>query len=383
MSLISRVPSQTSIGFSINSLQRPFHLFAYSERVKTEFMYAFSAISIIPERPCFDEFEKIYIAEFHPELLKQIENKKKLEEQFALNNQIKDSEENKILDMEKHSAVEIKKHKKQINIKKQKTHSSVNIVEERDMSEINDKNIKKKEDNNKEKHIVQGKKLRRRGISKYENNSKNIPTSIIPLNEAYDEKSVPHNVTETIKLPNEAKIIVSLGEKEEAIGSKSKFGKMYIPTIISQPQMNTNKNNELNMDKDLLTDFPADQLQKIIKLEKMSMSIKEVKKEQTESVCISDNMDDFEKLVLGDNLKSQTKAENKKIANIRRRFRKKSGVIKSPEKSGKDINDNEAKIKNNEIERTREDINKEIPIMLSIQENDEKVKKQGAFEEVW
>jgi len=79
MPLISKVPSEAPIGFSISSLQRPFHLFAYSEAVKIDFMYVFSAISIIPIRPIFVQWDQIYVRNSSSEALKKLEKKKVVE----------------------------------------------------------------------------------------------------------------------------------------------------------------------------------------------------------------------------------------------------------------------------------------------------------------
>lgn len=72
MPLISKIPSETPIGFSISSMQRPFHLFAYAERVKVDFMYAFAAISVIPIRPIFVQWDQIYTRNLSPEELSKL-----------------------------------------------------------------------------------------------------------------------------------------------------------------------------------------------------------------------------------------------------------------------------------------------------------------------
>ena len=63
--LTNESPIDTSIGFTIVTANRKYHLFALSENIKMGFIYAFSALKTIPERPDFLVYHKWFTKHPH------------------------------------------------------------------------------------------------------------------------------------------------------------------------------------------------------------------------------------------------------------------------------------------------------------------------------
>eukprot|EP00826_Nyctotherus_ovalis_P060208 TRINITY_DN8427_c0_g1_i1.p1 TRINITY_DN8427_c0_g1~~TRINITY_DN8427_c0_g1_i1.p1 ORF type:complete len:333 (+),score=71.99 TRINITY_DN8427_c0_g1_i1:434-1432(+) len=332
------MPSETSIGFSINSLQRPFHLFAYTEKKKIEFLYAFSAINIIPERPSFTDYEKLYLNHFKPRVLAQVKENVQSKAVQGMSALGEEDSKNERKEIEKPCPIKRPaKRSKQCYIKEAPKATAKNIIESKDI------------------HLA---------VKTETSNKKDLL------------------IKEDIKSSEQRKVVIDLEEANKTEAKKANKHKAQVPTIISRHHDRSKTKASISTHSELLTDFPRKEME-IIATMVLTKAESKVCKRLIKADPLEDNAEDFERLVLGKSEVENNKPA-KKALDPRRRLRRRIGKREDQKAiesipTGDAIAINHTEISKNSnsntlIEKTEDVIETKVNIEMQ---------KQDAFEEVW
>lgn len=340
------MPSETSIGFSINSLQRPFHVFAYTEKKKIEFLYAFSAISIIPERPSFTDYEKLYLTHFKPRVLTQVKENMQSKAVQDVSAVGEEDSKNEREEIEKPRPIKRPaKRSKQCYIKEAPKATTENINAAKVLSAIESKDV----------HL-------------------NVKTEMNNKNDLL--------IKEDIKSSEQRKVVIDLEEESKVEAKKASKHKAQVPAIISRHHDRSRTKTTIGTHSELLTDFPRREME-IIATMMPTKAESKVCKQPVEADPLEDNAEDFERLVLG---KSGVESNQpaKKALDPRRRLRRRIGKL-DDQKAIESVSTGETiVISHIEVSKSPDSnilIGKEGEAIEA--KVDIETEKQDVFEEVW
>jgi len=277
-------------------------------------MYAFSAINIIPEKPSFTEYEKLYLSYSNPQALTQIE----------------------------------------ANIE---TVDNAKVIEN-EPEEVVEKPCASKTDH-------QIKRLTRK--------SKQINTQAAPesaIEPKKDQLTIATNcIKDNLASPEQRKVVIGLEEEET---KKVNVYKAQVPTIISKRSNHSQtKGGTYNNHSDLITDLPAKEMEIMTGILIPAKSKNTTDEQPVLHNPLEDNAEDFERLVLGISENEQKKPTNKVIC-PRKRFKRRMGKLED----NKDSNNKEqtipktseeaAKSEKTEIKGNKEEVNKKQDVFEEV-----------------